>query len=178
MVAEEVEILVDELSIRRRVKELADEISRDYEDLKPLIVAVLRGSFVFVADLIRELEVDAKVDFITLENYEAGCNARGQTRVMADSTSHLSGEHVIVVEDIVDSGLTLHYLYKDFLAREPKSIEIVALLSKASSRRADVRVKYVGFEIPDRFVFGYGLDLQGKYRGLPFVACLKDDREA
>ena len=168
------EILIDEDRLSRRVSELADEISRDYGGRRPILVAVLKGGFIFMADLIRRLSIDFVVDFVAVGSYGSERGSSGAVRLLKDLSHDISGEDVIFIEDIVDSGLTLSYIYANFLARRPNSLEVVALLDKKEARKVDMKLKYVGFEIPRRFVVGYGLDYGDRYRGLPFVAYLKD----
>jgi hypoxanthine phosphoribosyltransferase len=171
---EKLEILIDEKRLSERVSELAKEISVDYRDRRPILVAVLKGSFVFMADLVRRLAIDCVVDFIAIGSYGGERGSSGAVKLIKDLSHDISGQDVIFVEDIVDSGLTLSYIYANFLARRPKSLEVVALLDKKEGRETDMRLKYVGFEIPSRFVVGYGLDLNERYRGLPYIAYVDD----
>lgn len=170
-----VEVLIDEVRLDRRVTELAEIISRDYEGRRPILVAVLKGSFIFAADLVRRLTVDHVVDFIAIGSYGKEKDSSGAVKLIKDLNHDISGKDVIFIEDIVDSGLTLSYIYANFLARKPRSLEVAALLDKKERREADLKIKYVGFEIPGRFVVGYGLDLDERYRGLPFIGYLKND---
>ncbi|MBU1319717.1 MAG: hypoxanthine phosphoribosyltransferase [candidate division Zixibacteria bacterium] len=173
--SDRLQILIDQDRLARRVSELAKQISEDYRGRCPILVAVLKGGFVFMADLIRELDIEFVVDFIAIGSYGGNRNSSGAVKLLKDLNHDISGEDVIFIEDIVDSGLSLSYIYANFLARQPKSIEVVTLLDKIENRKADLRIKYVGFEIPDRFVIGYGLDLDERFRGLPYIACLTED---
>ena len=168
------EVLVDEEALRRRIAELAAEISSDYAGKDLLLVGVLKGAIFFIADLMRELEVVCEVDFMAISSYGAATDSSGVVRILKDLDVTLEGRHVLVVEDIVDSGLTLSYLMRNLESRGPASIEVCALLTKPARRAIEVPVRYVGFEIPDKFVVGYGLDFAERYRNLPYVAVLSD----
>lgn len=170
----EFEILIDEDHLSKRVAELAREISDDYRGRRPILVAVLKGSFIFTADLVRQLNIDYVVDFIAIGRCGSEKDSSGAVKLIKDLNHDISGEDVIFIEDIVDSGLTLSYIYANFLARKPNSLEVVTLLDKKERREVDLKLRYVGFEIPGRFVVGYGLDLNERYRGLPYIAYLKD----
>ena len=152
--------------IRKRTEELGREISKDYEKEELLMVVLLRGSFIFSADLIREVRSDVVVDFMKVTSY-VGQESSGEVRILKDLDENIHGRHVLIIEDIVDTGLTLNKILELFQSRQPKSIEICTLLSKPSRRVMEVQAKYVGFEIEDRFVIGYGLDLDQRYRHLP-----------
>lgn len=173
--SDRLEILIDEDQLAKRVDELAGRISEDYRGRCPILVSVLKGGFIFTADLIRKLDIEFVVDFIAIGSYGGSQNSSGAVKLLKDLNHDISGEDVIFIEDIVDSGLSLSYIYANFLARRPKSIEVVALLDKRENREADLRIKYIGFEIPGKFVIGYGLDLDERYRGLPYIACFKED---
>jgi len=168
------EILVQQDELAARVRELAAEVSADYADAEDgvLLVGVLKGALFFIADLMRALTVDCEVDFMAVSSYGSATQSSGVVRILKDLDAPLDGRHVLIVEDIVDSGLTLQYLVRNLKARGPASLEVCTLLSKPT-RRTDAEVKYVGFEIPDRFVIGYGLDHQERYRNLPYVAALE-----
>jgi hypoxanthine phosphoribosyltransferase len=168
------EILVPEVDLRRRVSELAAEISADYAGKELLLVGVLKGAIFFIADLMRELRVACEVDFMAISSYGAATDSSGVVRILKDLDITLEGRHVLVVEDIVDSGLTLSYLMRNLASRGPASIEVCSLLKKPDRRAIEVPVRYVGFEIADRFVVGYGLDFAERYRNLPYVAVLRD----
>ena len=169
------EVLVDEDALRARVSELGEEISGDYADRDLLLVGVLKGAVFFMADLMRQLSVPCEVDFMAISSYGAGTDSSGVVRILKDLDINIRGRHVLVVEDIIDSGLTLSYLVRSLGAREPASLEVCALLVKQGRRETDVPVRYVGFEIPNRYVIGYGLDFAERYRNLPYVAVLSDE---
>ncbi len=169
------EVLVQQDELAHRVKELAAEITRDYAGIEGglLLVGVLKGAMFFIADLMRSLEIPCEVDFMAVSSYGSATQSSGVVRIMKDLDMPLEDRDVLIVEDIVDSGLTLQYLVRNLKARGPKSLEVCTLLSKPSRRKTDSDdVKYIGFEIPDRFVIGYGLDHQERYRNLPYVAAL------
>ena len=168
-------VLLTEAQIRERVASLAAEIERDYpggEDIH--LVAVLKGGFMFMADLVRAMSTRVSMDFMAVSSYGKGTKSSGQVMVLKDVGSSLEGRNVIIVEDIVDTGLTLHYLQDIFKARAPRSVRTACLLSKPSRRQVEVHVDYIGFTIDDHFVVGYGLDYAEKYRNLPYIAVLGD----
>jgi hypoxanthine phosphoribosyltransferase len=166
------EILVDEETLRNRVAELGEEISRDYAGRDLLLIGVLKGAVFFMADLMRQLTVPCEIDFMAISSYGASTDSSGVVRILKDLDINIEGRDVLVVEDIIDSGLTLSYLMRNLEAREPASLEICALLTKPDRREIEVPVRYVGFEIPNRFVIGYGLDFAERYRNLPYVGVL------
>ncbi|MDI6891458.1 MAG: hypoxanthine phosphoribosyltransferase [Actinomycetota bacterium] len=174
------EVLIGERAIKKRVKELAEEISRDYRGKSPLLVGVLRGAIVFLADLMRELTVPVEIDFMAISSYGQATKSSGVVRILKDLDEDIRGRHVLVVEDIVDTGLTLSYLLKSLKARHPASLQVCAFLSKKGKQRVPLEIKYLGFEVPDRFVVGYGLDFAQKYRYFPCIYALKPEicREA
>ena len=167
--------LVEEEALARRVRELGEEISRDYEGRELLLVGVLKGAVFFLSDLMRQLEVPCEVDFMAVSSYGSSTESSGVVRIMKDLDTPIEGRDVLVVEDIVDSGLTLKYLLKTLSARSPASLEVCALLEKPERRKVDLQIKYTGFEIPNRFVIGYGLDHGERYRNLPYVAVLNQN---
>jgi hypoxanthine phosphoribosyltransferase len=167
-----VEVLVDEQTLRARVEELGEEISRDYAGREPLLIGVLKGAVFFMADLMRELTVPCEIDFMAISSYGASTDSSGVVRILKDLDINIEGRDVLVVEDIIDSGLTLSYLIRNLEAREPATLEVCALLTKPARREIAVPVRYVGFEIPNRFVIGYGLDFGERYRNLPYVGVL------
>ncbi|RME82076.1 MAG: hypoxanthine phosphoribosyltransferase [Caldilineae bacterium] len=169
------EILVHEDELRQRVRDLGAEISQAYEGRKPLLVAVLKGSVIFMADLMRALTVPHAIDFMATSSYGAATESSGVVRILKDLDEPIEGKDVLIVEDIIDSGNTLHYLRGLLLARNPASLRIVSLLSKPARRQVDVPVDWIGFEIPDKFVVGYGLDFAELYRDLPFIGVLKEE---
>ena len=167
-------ILLDADTIQARVKELAQEIERDYPASDEIhMVCVLKGGFVFMSDLVRNMSTRVSMDFIAVSSYGAGTKSSGEVRFQKDLDTSLENRHVIVVEDIVDTGLTLHYLQEILLARGPRSLRTACLLSKPSRRKIDVKVDYIGFTIEDRFVVGYGLDYAEQYRNLPYIGVLE-----
>lgn len=169
------EILITEEEIRQRVKDLAAEISRDYRDKNPVLVGVLNGAFVFLADLMRHLELTCTIDFVSWSSYGKDTSSSGVFRIMKDLETNVESKHVLIVEDIIDTGLTLHYLLDNIRSRKPASVKVVALLDKPSRRRIEAKADYLGFQIPDAFVVGYGLDFGQRYRSLPYIAILKPD---
>jgi hypoxanthine phosphoribosyltransferase len=167
-------ILISQAEIHQRIQTLAAEIERDYPPSDEIhLVAVLKGGFMFMADLVRAMSERVTMDFMAVSSYGKGTSSSGQVRVLKDLDSNLEGRHVIIVEDIVDTGLTLHYLQDLLKARAPKSMKTACLLSKPSRRKVDVQVDYIGFTIEDHFVVGYGLDYAEKYRNLPHIAILE-----
>jgi hypoxanthine phosphoribosyltransferase len=169
------EILIEADVLQARITELGAEVSREYEGRDLLLVGVLKGAVFFMADLMRELTVPCEIDFMAISSYGAGTDSSGVVRILKDLDANIAGRDVLVVEDIIDSGLTLSYLMRSLKARKPASLEICALLTKPGRREIDVPVKFVGFEIPNRFVIGYGLDFAERYRNLPYVAVLHPD---
>jgi hypoxanthine phosphoribosyltransferase len=168
------ETLVAEDELERRVAELGAEISRDYEGRDLLLIGVLKGAVPFLADLMRRLEIDCEVDFMAVSSYGSATDSSGVVRILKDLDASIDGRDVLLVEDIIDSGLTLHYLLKNLRARNPASLEVCALLTKPERRRVDLPIRYVGFEIPNRFAIGYGLDHAQRYRNLRYVAVLDE----
>jgi hypoxanthine phosphoribosyltransferase len=168
------EILIDEATLAARVAELGAEVSADYEGRDLLLIGVLKGAVFFMADLMRHLTVACEVDFMAISSYGDATDSSGIVRILKDLDISIEGRDVLVVEDIIDSGLTLSYLIRNLESREPASLEVCALLTKPSRREIDVRVRYVGFEIPNKFVVGYGLDFAERYRNLPYVGVLDE----
>lgn len=167
------EVLFSEQQLADKVAELGARISADYEDKNPLVVSVLKGSYVFMADLTRKITIPCNVDFMAVSSYGAGAKTTGEVQIIKDIGSKIDGRHLIIVEDILDSGVTLSFLMKILKARGAASIRLCTLLSKPERRKVDVPVDYLGFEIPDAFVVGYGLDYAEKYRNLPYIGILK-----
>jgi hypoxanthine phosphoribosyltransferase len=165
-------VLISETEIGRRVEELAADISRDYQGKVPTLVSVLKGGIIFLTDLMRKLDILHEVDFMSVSSYDSGTQTTGVVRILADLSRNIEGKDVIIVEDIVDSGLTLDYIRHMLLARRPNSLKICTMLDKKARRQIEVPIDYVGFEVPDEFVIGYGLDYQEKYRNLPYVAVM------
>lgn len=168
------EILLEEDQIRRRVSEMAADISRDYDGKDPLLVCVLKGAVFFMADITREITIPCEIDFMAVSSYGSATDSSGVVRILKDLDAHIEDRHVIIVEDIVDSGLTLSYLRKNLNARNPASVEVCALLTKPARRKVDVPCRYVGFEVPDKFVVGYGLDYEERFRNLRFIAAFPE----
>ena len=158
--------------LQRRVVELGEEISRDYAGRSLLLVGVLKGAVFFLSDLMRFIEVPVEVDFMAVASYGSATDSSGVVRILKDLDVAIEGRDVLIVEDIVDSGLTLQYLVRNLGSRNPRTLEVCALLTKPSRRKVDLNTRYVGFEIPDRFAIGYGLDHAERYRNLPYVAAL------
>src|SRR3989440_7930356 len=168
------EVLIDRDALQRRIHELGDEISNDYAGRDLLLVGVLKGAVFFMADLMRNLTIPCEIDFMAISSYGDSTDSSGVVRILKDLDINIEGRHVLVVEDIIDSGLTLSYLMRNLEARAPASTEICALLTKPERREIDVPVRYTGFEIPNRFVIGYGLDFAERYRNLPYVGVLDE----
>jgi hypoxanthine phosphoribosyltransferase len=166
-------ILIPSDDIQRRVAELGREISSDYKDSEPILVSILKGGVVFHADLMRRLSVLHEIDFMSVSSYEGGTKSTGVVKILKDLGNSISGRDVILVEDIVDTGLTLSYLLDILSARQPKSLKVCTLLNKADARVKDIPLAYVGFDIPNEFVIGYGLDYDEKYRHLPFIGVMR-----
>ena len=169
------EILIDEETLAARVAALGAEVSVDYPGRDLLLIGVLKGAVFFMADLMRHLTVPCEVDFMAISSYGDATDSSGIVRILKDLDINIEGRDVLVVEDIIDSGLTLSYLMRNLESREPTSLEVCALLTKPARREIDVPVRYVGFEIPNKFVVGYGLDFAERYRNLPYVGVLHED---
>jgi hypoxanthine phosphoribosyltransferase len=168
-------VLVSKEELQAKVAELGARISADYEGKEILLVGVLKGAVFFMADLARHIAVPVALDFMAVSSYGSSTDSSGVVRILKDLDTTIEGRHVIIVEDIIDSGLTLSYLMKNLRSRRPASLEVCALLTKPSRRRVDIGCRYVGFEIPNLFVVGYGLDLAERYRTLGFVASLREE---
>ena len=168
------DILVKPEELQNRVRELAAEISRDYAGRDLVLIGVLKGAVFFLSDLMRQLEVPCEVDFMAVASYGSATKSSGVVRILKDLDAVIEDRDVLIVEDIVDSGLTLQYLLRNLGARNPRTLEVCALLTKPERRKVELPTRYVGFEIPNRFVIGYGLDHGERYRNLPFVAALKE----
>ena len=172
------EILVQRDELEHRVRELGAQITRDYEERDLLLVCVLKGAVFFLSDLMRHIDGPCEVDFMAVASYGSATESSGVVRILKNLDAPVEGRHVLIVEDIVDSGLTLQYLLRNLGARDPASLEVCALLTKPERRKVDLPTRYVGFEIPDRFAVGYGLDHDERYRNLPYVAALNAGRNA
>lgn len=168
------EILVQPDQLKERVRALGRQVSEDYDGRDVLLVGVLKGAMFFLADLMRSISASCEVDFMAVASYGSATDSSGVVRILKDLDTPIAGRHVLIVEDIVDSGLTLQYLLRNLGARDPASLEVCALLTKPERRKADVPIRYIGFEIPNRFAIGYGLDHAERWRNLPYVAALAD----
>jgi len=166
-------VLISEEELRARVQALGREISADYAGKEPILISVLRGSYIFMADLTRAIDCYCTVDFMAVSSYGSGTVSSGQVNIIKDLSDSIEGKDVIVVEDILDSGNTLHYLFQLLDARHPASIRLATLLDKPSRRTKPIQANYVGFTVPDAFVVGYGLDYDERYRNLPYIGVLK-----
>jgi hypoxanthine phosphoribosyltransferase len=169
------DILVQPDELSHRVKELAQEISRDYDGRDLLLICVLKGAVFFLSDLMRHLEIECELDFMAVSSYGSSTDSSGIVRILKDLDAPIEGRDVLIVEDIVDSGLTLSYLFRMLRGRNPATLEVCALLTKPDRREVDLPIRYVGFEIPNRFAIGYGLDHAERFRNLPFVAVLEPE---
>jgi len=162
--------LISKKKIDSKVKKLGKAIAADYVDRKPVFIGILKGSFIFMADMVRAANIDCEIDFMSVSSYGSSRKGSGIVRLLKDININIRNRHVIIVEDIIDSGLTANYIKKYLELRQPKSIEFVALLNKTEARKVDISIKYSGFELPDTFVVGYGLDYGERYRQLPYIA--------
>ena len=167
------EVLISKEAIEAKTKELAERISRDYKGKDLLVVGVLKGSVIFASELIKNITIPYEIDFMAVSSYGSSSETTGVVRILKDLDSEISGKHILIVEDIVDSGVTLSYLLNYLKTRNASSVEIASLLTKPSRRKVDIDCKYIGFETPDEFLVGYGLDYAEKYRNLPFIGILK-----
>lgn len=172
------EVLITSEKIVERIRELGAEIARDYSGRNPLLVGVLKGACLFLSDLMRAIDIPLNVEFMAISSYGAEMRTSGEVRIMKDLDVAIEGRHILVVEDIVDTGLTLSYLLANLQSRGAASVKLAALLDKYERREKDVAIDYLGFPIPDKFVVGYGLDFAERYRNLPFIAVLKNPEEA
>src|SRR6195256_4320752 len=168
------EVLVNAEELKRRVAELGEEISRDYAGRRLLLVGVLKGAVFFLSDLMRYIDIPVEVDFMAVASYGSQTDSSGVVRILKDLDAPIEGKDVLIVEDIVDSGLTLNYLLRNLWGRDPRTLEVCALLVKPGRRKIALPIRYTGFEIPNRYVVGYGLDLDQRYRNLPYVAAVED----
>lgn len=168
-------VLLSAEEIAARVKELGQEITRDYQGKSPVMICILKGAMHFMSDLTRAIDLPISVDFMAISSYGAGTKSSGVVRILKDLDHSIEGKDIIIVEDIVDSGLTLHYLLENLQSRKPASIKICTLLDKPARRKVELTTDYNGFVIPDEFVVGYGLDYNEKYRNLPYIGVLKPE---
>ncbi len=166
------EVLVSAEELKLRVAEIAEQINRDYAGRDLVMVGILRGAILLMADLMRQLDIEFEVDFMAVSSYGSATDSSGVVRILKDLDANIEGRDTLIIEDIIDSGLTLQYLTRSLKARGPSSLEVCSLLTKRDRRRVEVPIKYVGFEIPDRFVIGYGLDFNQRYRNLDYIAAL------
>ena len=173
MVKDLEKVLISEEQLSQRIKELANVISKEYEGKNLIVVGILKGSVIFAAELVKNITIPCEMDFMAVSSYGASSETSGVVRILKDLDHSIEGKDVLIVEDIVDTGITLSYLLDYLKARKANSIEIISLLSKPDRRQKKVEVKYNGFEVPDEFIVGYGLDYNEKYRNLPFIAILK-----
>ena len=167
-------VLISEAELQARIDELGAAISKDYKGTRPVLICVLKGAVFFIADLARRLRFDVEIEFMAVSSYGASTASSGVVRILKDLDTDIEGRHVLIVEDIIDSGQTLEYLVRSLKARNPASLEIVTLLSKPSRRTAQLDCRYTGFEIPNEFAVGYGLDYGEKYRNLPYLGVVDD----
>ena len=172
------EVLISAEKIKDRISELGAEIARDYAGRNPLLISVLKGACPFLSDLMRAADIPLNVEFIAISSYGAEMHTSGEVRILKDLDVAIEGRHILVVEDIVDTGLTLNYLLANLKSRGAESVKLAALLDKWERREKEVQIDYLGFKIPDKFVVGYGLDFAERYRNLPFIAVLKNSPEA
>jgi len=169
------QILYSEDQIKFRVLQLAQQINNDYQDLYPVFVGVLKGVFIFMADLLRNIIIDCDVDFLAISNYSSDSRKRGVVRLVKDLDIPIEGRHVLFIEDVIDTGLTLNYILRSLRERNPASLEVCTLFDKPSRRLIEIPIRYKGFDLPDKFIVGYGLDFNERYRNLPFVGILKTE---
>ncbi|MEL7657195.1 MAG: hypoxanthine phosphoribosyltransferase [Bacillota bacterium] len=168
------QVMITEEQLKLRIKELGKQISEDFKGEEILVVGILKGAVLFLSDLIREITVDTKIDFMAVTSYGASTKSSGVVRILKDLDTGIEDQNVIIVEDIIDSGITLHYLRDYLLGRMPKSLKICTLLDKPERREADIKADYTGFEVENKFIVGYGLDYDQKYRNLPYITCLEE----
>lgn len=171
----DLEVLISEEQLQARIRELGAEIARDYAGRRPELICVLKGAMIFMSDLMRSIDLNLSIDFIAVSSYGKGKTSSGEVRIIKDLDEPLEGRHIILIEDILDTGLTLSYLLNNFRSRGATSISIVTLLNKPERRKIEVNADYVGFEIPDKFVVGYGLDFDERYRNLPYIGVVRQD---
>ena len=166
-------VLISSAELQQRIRQIGNEISGDYRDSTPILVSILKGSYMFLADLTRSLSIFHEIDFMAVSSYEGGVESTGVVKIEKDLKTNITNRDVIIVEDIIDTGLTINYLLDLLRTRTPRSVRVCALLDKSSRRTKDARIDYRGFEIPNEFVIGFGLDYDEKYRNLPFVGIMK-----
>lgn len=169
------EVLLDEETLAKRIKEMGEQISKDYEGKEVIVIGILKGSVIFVADLVREVTVPVSFDFMAVSSYGNRTTTTGTVRILKDLDYDIEGKHVLIVEDIIDSGVTLSYLIEHLAGRKLASLKLCTLLNKPERRKVEVKVDYIGFTVPDAFLVGFGLDYAEKYRNLPFIGILKEE---
>lgn len=169
------DVMFSEEQLAVKVKELGEQISADYEGKDVLVIGILKGANVFMSDLIRKIDIPIQLDFMAVSSYGASTESSGVVKINKDLDYSIEGKNVLIIEDIIDTGLTLHYLQENLLSRGPESLKICTLLDKPERRKAPIEVHYKGFDIPDEFIVGYGIDYAEKYRNLPYVASLKEE---
>lgn len=169
----DIEILITTEKLQTRIREMGAEIARDYQGRRPELICVLKGAVTFMSDLMRAIDLNLSIDFIAVSSYGKGKNSTGEVKIIKDLDEPLEGRDIILVEDILDTGLTLSYLVKNFLSRGATSVKIATLLNKSERRKVEVTPDYIGFDIPDKFVVGYGLDYAERYRNLPYIGVVK-----
>lgn len=170
-------VLIDEERIANRIKEIGIQIAKDYKDKNLVVIGILKGAVLFMADLIKRIDIPLSIDFMAVSSYGKSTRSSGVVRILKDLDEEIEGKDVLIVEDIVDTGLTLKFLAENILSRNPASLKVCCLLDKPSRRKVAVSVDYVGFEIPDEFVVGYGLDYAQKYRNLPFIGAIEENSQ-
>ena len=169
------EVLYNEDQLRDKIRQMGEKVSKDYYGKDLILIGILKGSVIFMSDLLKEITIPCKMDFMAVSSYGNSTKTSGVVRILKDLDFEIQGKHVLIVEDIIDSGVTLKYLMKCLSARKPSSLEIICLLNKPERRKVDIDVKYVGFDVPDFFIVGFGMDYAEKYRNLPYVGILKDE---
>ncbi len=169
------DVLIDEKTLKKRVSELGKELAEEYKGKNPLVICVLKGSVLFMSDLVQSMDIPLEIDFMAISSYGNGTRSSGEVRILKDLDKSVEGRDLLIIEDIVDSGLTLSYLIKIFKDRNTNSIKVCSLLDKPERRISEVEIDFVGFAVPDEFVVGYGLDFAEKYRNLPFIGVLKEE---
>lgn len=169
------EILLTEEAIKAKTRALGELITKDYKDKDLIVLGILKGSVMFMADLLKEIKLPCKMDFMAVSSYGDSTESSGIVKIIKDLDFEIKGKHILIVEDIIDTGITLKYLMKYLSARNPSSLEIVCLLNKPERRKENLEVKYLGFDVPDHFLVGYGLDYAEKYRNLPYIGILREE---
>ncbi|APC42382.1 hypoxanthine phosphoribosyltransferase [Clostridium estertheticum] len=169
------EVLYNEEQLRDKIRQMGEKVSKDYYGKDLILIGILKGSVIFMSDLLKEITIPCKMDFMAVSSYGNSTKTSGVVRILKDLDFEIQGKDVLIVEDIIDSGVTLKYLMKCLSARKPNSLEIICLLNKPERRKVDIDVKYVGFDVPDFFIVGFGMDYAERYRNLPYIGILKDE---